>query len=105
MVIKTCGRNVGFLAAAVSMKRKFVGTMARAMRSIPVARPQDLAKKVLAFDVSFFSPVAFLTTFLLFSLRELGPLQAKAPSLWARGQYLPRSLRLSSSFLLLDRSV
>ena len=104
MVIKTCGRNVGFLAAAVSMKRKFVGTMARAMRSIPVARPQDLAKKVLAFDVSF-SPVAFLTTFLLFSLRELGPLQAKAPSLWARGQYLPRSLRLSSSFLLLARSV
>mgnify|MGYP006940045766 CR=1 FL=1 len=49
MVIRNCGRNVGFLAAAVSMKRKFVGRVAKAMNSIPVARPQDLAKKVIYF--------------------------------------------------------
>ncbi|KAI9206208.1 glycerol-3-phosphate O-acyltransferase [Polychytrium aggregatum] len=36
-------RRIGFLAAAKSMQRKFVGSMGRALESIPVVRPQDLA--------------------------------------------------------------
>lgn len=37
-------RPIGFLIAEKSMKRKMVGAFARAMNSIPVTRPQDLAK-------------------------------------------------------------
>ncbi|KAK9469907.1 hypothetical protein V1512DRAFT_219605 [Lipomyces arxii] len=38
------GRRMSFLAAAASMKRAFVGTVARCVSSIPVARAQDNAK-------------------------------------------------------------
>lgn len=38
-----CPRKIGFLSAAVSMKRRAVGAMGRAMKAIPVVRPQDLA--------------------------------------------------------------
>ncbi|KAJ8100540.1 hypothetical protein POJ06DRAFT_268129 [Lipomyces tetrasporus] len=37
------GRRISFLAAEKSMRLKFVGTMARSVSSIPVARTQDLA--------------------------------------------------------------
>lgn len=37
-------RPVRFLTAATSMRRPFVGMLARSMNSIPVERPQDLAK-------------------------------------------------------------
>ena len=40
----TGGRRIGFLAAAKSMRKLFIGLMARALNSIPVERPQDLAK-------------------------------------------------------------
>ncbi|CAG8502417.1 6821_t:CDS:2 [Paraglomus brasilianum] len=47
-------RRVSFLIAAKSMKRKYIGTMARALQAIPVTRPQDLAKpgtgKIQLFD-------------------------------------------------------
>ena len=33
-----------FLAAAKSTRRKFVGKLSKAMNSIPVERPQDLAR-------------------------------------------------------------
>lgn len=36
-------RQVRFLTAAKSMRRPFVGLLARSMNSIPVERPQDLA--------------------------------------------------------------
>jgi len=55
--MRSCGREVGFLIAAVSLKRKMVGFFAKAMNSIPVTRPQDLATKVLLF---------FLISFLFF---------------------------------------
>lgn len=38
-------RHVRFLTAAKSMRRPFVGLLARSMNSIPVERPQDLAKE------------------------------------------------------------
>ncbi|KAK9493381.1 hypothetical protein V1508DRAFT_415975 [Lipomyces doorenjongii] len=37
------GRRISFLAAEKSMHRKFVGTVARSVSSIPVTRAQDLA--------------------------------------------------------------
>ena len=37
--------DLAYLAAAKSMRRRFVGAMARVMQSIPVERPQDLAFK------------------------------------------------------------
>lgn len=39
----TAKRHIGFLTAAVSMRRRFIGLFARSMGSIPVERPQDLA--------------------------------------------------------------
>jgi glycerol-3-phosphate O-acyltransferase/dihydroxyacetone phosphate acyltransferase len=41
----TAGRRIGFIAAAKSMRRLFVGLMAKCLNSIPVERPQDLAKQ------------------------------------------------------------
>lgn len=38
------GRRVSFLIAAASMKRRFIGAIARAINTISVARAQDLAK-------------------------------------------------------------
>ncbi|CAG8537386.1 2140_t:CDS:10 [Funneliformis mosseae] len=38
-------RRVSFLIAEKSMKRKYIGAMARAVHAIPVARPHDLAKQ------------------------------------------------------------
>ena len=43
-LVSTAQRPVGFLIAAVSMKRFFIGAMARALQSIPVMRAQDLAR-------------------------------------------------------------
>jgi glycerol-3-phosphate O-acyltransferase/dihydroxyacetone phosphate acyltransferase len=40
----TGGRRIGFLAAAKSMRKLVIGMLARALNSIPVERPQDLAK-------------------------------------------------------------
>lgn len=37
-------RQIGFLVAAKTMRRKYVGAMARAMNGIPVERAQDVAK-------------------------------------------------------------
>mmetsp|Transcript_56832 Transcript_56832/g.124670 ORF Transcript_56832/g.124670 Transcript_56832/m.124670 type:complete len:650 (-) Transcript_56832:197-2146(-) len=36
--------DIGFIVAAVTTRRKFVGALARLIRGIPVERPQDLAK-------------------------------------------------------------
>ncbi|KAF9375249.1 hypothetical protein CPB97_011577 [Podila verticillata] len=44
VLMRECGRRVSFLAAKKSMDRKWIGMMARSMNSIPVERPQDLAK-------------------------------------------------------------
>ena len=44
IVMETCDRDVGFLIAAKSLDRQFVGFMAKSMNSIGVIRPQDLAK-------------------------------------------------------------
>ncbi|CAG8436451.1 3838_t:CDS:10 [Diversispora eburnea] len=44
ILMKNCQRKVSFLIAEKSMKRKYVGAMARALNAIPVTRPQDLAK-------------------------------------------------------------
>ena len=46
LVMEHCGREIGWLVAAASMKRAVVGRFARALGAIPVARPQDLAHKV-----------------------------------------------------------
>jgi len=43
LVMGATTRSVGFLAAAKSMRRKWVGMFAKALNSIPVERPQDLA--------------------------------------------------------------
>ncbi|KAF8983603.1 hypothetical protein BGZ46_009949 [Entomortierella lignicola] len=44
VLMRECGRRVSFLAAKKSMDRPWIGAMARSMNSIPVERPQDLAK-------------------------------------------------------------
>ncbi|KAG0347113.1 hypothetical protein BG004_000051 [Podila humilis] len=44
VLMRECGRRVSFLAAKKSMDHKWIGKMARSMNSIPVERPQDLAK-------------------------------------------------------------
>lgn len=43
MVMQAVGRNVGFLAAAKSMRRKYIGILATVLGSISVERAQDLA--------------------------------------------------------------
>ncbi|KAJ1909358.1 Glycerol-3-phosphate/dihydroxyacetone phosphate acyltransferase [Tieghemiomyces parasiticus] len=43
VLLRHCRRRVYLLTAASSMKRRFVGAFARAIRSIPVARAQDCA--------------------------------------------------------------
>lgn len=48
LVMDHCPRDIGWLVAAASMKRRVVGTFARALNSIPVARPQDMAIRVCA---------------------------------------------------------
>merc|ERR1719362_902351 len=45
MLISTVPRVVRFLIAAKSLKRRIIGDAARALQSIGVVRPQDLAKK------------------------------------------------------------
>ncbi|CAG8482124.1 10324_t:CDS:2 [Paraglomus occultum] len=54
ILMRHCCRRVSFLIAAKSMKRKYIGAMARALQAIPVTRPQDLAKpgtgKIQLFD-------------------------------------------------------
>jgi len=45
LLITRTNRRVGFLIAQSSMKRKWIGRFARALRTIPVIRAQDLAKK------------------------------------------------------------
>ncbi|KAJ3413695.1 hypothetical protein HDV05_007683 [Chytridiales sp. JEL 0842] len=44
LLIKSCGRQVGFLAAKKSMDKFWIGLFARSVGSIPVIRPQDLTK-------------------------------------------------------------
>ncbi|KAJ3214891.1 hypothetical protein HDU67_001093 [Dinochytrium kinnereticum] len=44
VLIKHAGRQVGFLAAKKSMDKFWIGLFARSVGSIPVVRPQDLAK-------------------------------------------------------------
>jgi len=48
LVMDHCPRDIGWLVAAASMKRRVVGTFARALNSIAVARPQDMAVRVCA---------------------------------------------------------
>lgn len=45
MLLSTCTRPIGFLMAAVSLKRRLVGFFGRMLNSIPVERAQDYAKK------------------------------------------------------------
>jgi len=44
IVLQAVHREIGFLAAAKSMRRKYIGMMARALCAISVERAQDLAK-------------------------------------------------------------
>jgi len=44
LLITKTSRRVGFLIAQSSMERKWIGRFARALRTIPVIRAQDLAK-------------------------------------------------------------
>lgn len=44
MLITTCPRPIGFLMAAVSLKRRIVGFFGRLLNSIPVDRAQDYAQ-------------------------------------------------------------
>jgi len=44
IVLQAVHREIGFLAAAKSMRRKYIGIMARALGAISVERAQDLAK-------------------------------------------------------------
>lgn len=46
LVQQNVPRPIGFLAAKKSVERKDVGPIIRALRSIPVPRPQDYKKKV-----------------------------------------------------------
>jgi glycerol-3-phosphate O-acyltransferase/dihydroxyacetone phosphate acyltransferase len=43
LLMAHCVRQVSFLVAAASMRRPLIGDLARACRSIPVERPQDVA--------------------------------------------------------------
>lgn len=45
ILIITNPHNVGFLIAEKSFKKPIIGDLARAAGAIPVARPQDCAKK------------------------------------------------------------
>ena len=45
VVLATTPHKVGFLVAEKSYKKPGIGHIAKAMESIPVARPQDTAKK------------------------------------------------------------
>ncbi|KAJ1994464.1 Glycerol-3-phosphate/dihydroxyacetone phosphate acyltransferase [Dimargaris cristalligena] len=45
VLLRHCRRRVYLLAAALSMKRRYVGAFARAIKSIPVSRAQDYAKR------------------------------------------------------------
>lgn len=45
IVMQCVNRRIGFLTAAKSMRRKFIGAYARAMGSIPVERIQDVTEK------------------------------------------------------------
>ena len=45
MILSFAKRDVKFLVAAKSVKKPIVGTFCRMLESIPVERPQDLAKK------------------------------------------------------------
>nr|CAG8441455.1 8962_t:CDS:10 [Entrophospora candida]CAG8448887.1 4808_t:CDS:10 [Entrophospora candida] len=44
ILMRHCQRRVSFLIAEKSMRRRFIGTMARALNAIPVIRPQDLKR-------------------------------------------------------------
>ncbi|CAG8793252.1 37103_t:CDS:2, partial [Racocetra persica] len=44
ILVRNSNRPISFLIAEKSMKRKYIGSMARALHAIPVVRPQDLAK-------------------------------------------------------------
>ncbi|CAG8569802.1 2043_t:CDS:10 [Funneliformis mosseae] len=44
ILMRHCQRHVSFLVAEKSMRRKYIGAMARAVHAIPVTRPQDLAQ-------------------------------------------------------------
>lgn len=45
VMLVTTPRQMGFLVAAVSFKKRIIGDFARAAGGIPVSRPQDMAKK------------------------------------------------------------
>lgn len=45
MLVSLMKRQVQFIAAAKSMRRAVIGHIGRALKSIPVERPQDLAVK------------------------------------------------------------
>eukprot|EP00929_Paragymnodinium_shiwhaense_P016846 TRINITY_DN1254_c0_g1_i1.p1 TRINITY_DN1254_c0_g1~~TRINITY_DN1254_c0_g1_i1.p1 ORF type:complete len:688 (-),score=131.68 TRINITY_DN1254_c0_g1_i1:337-2400(-) len=44
MMVANCAREISFMIAQKSFERPVVGTLARALRCIPVTRPQDTAK-------------------------------------------------------------
>lgn len=44
VVMRTCPRQTGFLCAAKTMRKSFIGYIARALDSIPVERAQDLKR-------------------------------------------------------------
>ncbi|CAI2163339.1 6790_t:CDS:2 [Funneliformis geosporum] len=44
ILMRHCQRHVSFLIAEKSMRRKYIGAMARAVHAIPVNRPQDSAQ-------------------------------------------------------------
>ena len=44
IVMRTCPRPAGFLCAAKTLRQRLVGSIARALDSIPVERPQDLRR-------------------------------------------------------------
>eukprot|EP00347_Sterkiella_histriomuscorum_P005857 403355010 len=43
IILSFCGRDISFLTAAKTMRRKVYGDIGRALKCIPVERPQDLA--------------------------------------------------------------
>lgn len=45
ILVATAQRPIGFLTAAVSMERPFIGHCAKMLHAIPVVRPQDLARQ------------------------------------------------------------
>ena len=44
-LVAHCPRSISFLIAQKSWDRRYIGDVAKAMRAVPVTRPQDLAKK------------------------------------------------------------